>query len=68
MAKANGYTKGHARAGRVARLPPLETWKNQYRGYQIRIVIPEFTSICPKTGLPDFGTLTIDYMWAEQNR
>ena len=41
----------------------LETFENQYpeRDYQIEIVCPEFTSVCPKTGQPDFGTLTIRY-------
>ena len=33
-----------------------------YRGYEIEIVLPEFTSVCPKTGLPDHGTLTLRYM------
>ncbi len=42
----------------------LETFPNQYpqRDYEIRIVCPEFTSVCPKTGQPDFGTLTITYV------
>jgi len=41
----------------------LETFHNQYpdRDYTIQIVCPEFTSVCPKTGQPDFGTLTITY-------
>ena len=41
----------------------LETFPNQYpnRDYTIEIVCPEFTSVCPKTGQPDFGTLTITY-------
>ena len=41
----------------------LETFANQYpnRDYVIEIVCPEFTSVCPKTGQPDFGTLTITY-------
>src|SRR6185436_12445229 len=41
----------------------LETFENQYprRDYVIEIVCPEFTSVCPKTGQPDFGTLTITY-------
>ena len=45
-------------------LPELETWKNQYadRDYSIRIEVPEFTCVCPKTGLPDFATITIDYV------
>jgi 7-cyano-7-deazaguanine reductase len=42
----------------------LETFENQYpnREYTIEIVCPEFTSVCPKTGQPDFGTLTITYV------
>ncbi len=51
-----------ARAGLAARLPVLETFPNQFPGYEIRIDIPEFTSVCPKTGLPDFGTITIRYI------
>ncbi len=41
----------------------LETFDNQHpeRDYKIEIVAPEFTSVCPKTGQPDFGTLTITY-------
>jgi 7-cyano-7-deazaguanine reductase len=56
------YTDEHARAGLSAPLPELETFPNQFPGYQIEIVIPEFTSVCPKTGLPDFGKLTIQYV------
>ncbi len=44
-----------------AELPDIEVWPNQYRGYQIEIVMPEFTSICPKTGLPDHGVLRLVY-------
>jgi len=42
----------------------LETFDNQYpdRDYTIEIVAPEFTSVCPKTGQPDFGTMTITYV------
>jgi len=42
----------------------LETFDNQYPGrdYVIEIVCPEFTSVCPKTGQPDFGTLTFTYV------
>jgi 7-cyano-7-deazaguanine reductase len=42
----------------------LETFPNPnpQRDYTIEIVCPEFTSVCPKTGQPDFGTLTIDYI------
>jgi 7-cyano-7-deazaguanine reductase len=56
-----GYTAEHARAGLDAKLPAIETWPNQFPGYQITIRVPEYTSVCPKTGLPDFGVLTIQY-------
>ena len=55
------YTDEHARAGIHAQLPEIETWPNQFPGYEIEIAIPEFTSVCPKTGLPDFGRLTLRY-------
>jgi 7-cyano-7-deazaguanine reductase len=56
------YTDEQAAAGIDAPLPALETWPNQYPGYEIAITVPEYTSVCPKTGLPDFATLTITYM------
>ena len=56
-----GYTDEHARAGIRARLPKLETWPNQFPGYTITTRIPEYTSICPKTGMPDYGAITIEY-------
>jgi len=56
-----GYTDQHARAGLSAKLPKIETWPNQFPGYEITIRMPEYTSVCPKTGLPDYGTLTITY-------
>jgi len=55
------YTDEHAEAGIYAPLPEIETWPNQFPGYEIEIVIPEFTSVCPKTGLPDFGRITLRY-------
>ena len=57
----NEYTDEHAKAGIDAKLPELESWANQFRGYRIKVEIPEFTSVCPKTGLPDFGKLTLEY-------
>ena len=56
------YTDEHARAGVTAPLPEIETWPNQYPGYEIEIAFPEFTSVCPKTGLPDHGTITLRYV------
>lgn len=55
------YTSAHARAGIDAKLPKLETWPNQFPGYVINTRYPEYTSVCPKTGLPDYGTITIQY-------
>lgn len=56
-----GYTESHAKAGIDKKLPPIETWLNQHKNYTITIEIPEFTSVCPKTNLPDFGKVTIIY-------
>ena len=55
------YTEEHAKSGITAELPAIECWPNQFPGYTISIAMPEFTSICPKTGLPDFGTITVQY-------
>ena len=55
------YTEEHAKRGIDAALPEIECWPNQFPDYEISIAMPEFTSICPKTGLPDFGTITIKY-------
>jgi len=62
MAKSPRYTPEHAAAGLDAKFPEIETWPNQFPGYEIVIDDPEFTSVCPKTGLPDFGVITIRYM------
>ncbi len=42
----------------------LEVFENSFPGrdYEIEITCPEFTSICPKTGQPDFGTLVFKYV------
>src|SRR5205085_4233862 len=56
------YTREHARAGIDAKLPTLETWPNQFANYVITTRFPEYTSVCPKTGLPDYGAITIQYM------
>lgn len=58
-----GYTKDHARKNADTKLPAIQCWENQYkRNYTVKIILPEFTSVCPKTGLPDFGTITIEYI------
>lgn len=47
-----------------ATFKPLETFANPAgkRDYTIRMTIPEFTCLCPKTGQPDFATLEIEYI------
>lgn len=62
MPQRKGYTEKHAKAGLDHRFPEIDTWPNQFPSYEIVIDIPEFTSVCPKTSLPDFGVLEIRYM------
>lgn len=57
------YTDEHAAAGLSAPMPGIECWPSQYpEDYEIEISTPEFTSVCPRTGLPDHGTITIRYV------
>ena len=53
---------------REMKTPSIETWTNEYsdKDYTIEVTTPEFTAICPKTGLPDFGTIQIAYIPDEQ--
>ena len=62
MSKSPRYTAEHASAGLDHNFPEIETWPNQFPGYEIVVDDPEFTSVCPKTGLPDFATIVIRYM------
>jgi 7-cyano-7-deazaguanine reductase len=43
---------------------PIECFPNRHpdRDYEVRIVAPEFTAVCPRTGQPDFATLTLSYV------
>ncbi len=52
--------QGHIRS---LKTPKIDVWSNQYpeREYTIDMTIPEFTCICPKTGLPDFATIKLSY-------
>jgi 7-cyano-7-deazaguanine reductase len=64
--KSPRYTAEHASAGLDRDFPEIETWPNQFpasgqAGYEIVVDDPEFTSVCPKTGLPDFGNIVIRY-------
>jgi 7-cyano-7-deazaguanine reductase len=45
-------------------MPEIETWEFMYPGSAttLEVSVPEFTCICPKTGLPDFATLVISYV------
>src|SRR3989338_874826 len=58
----NSY-EGLQKKIRAFKTPVIEVWQNQYpdREYVIQLSIPEFTFICPKTGLPDFAVLHITY-------
>lgn len=48
---------------RTLKTPDIEVWTNKYsdKNYTVNLEIPEFTCICPKTGLPDFAVITISY-------
>lgn len=68
--KSEQYTEKHALGGTEEKLPEIEVFPNAYvpqkgsqgfEPYEIKVDMPEFTSVCPKTGLPDFGLITIRY-------
>jgi len=56
------YSAEHARS--FGPRPEIECWLNQYPGrdYVVTIEAPEFTCVCPRTGLPDFATLQVEYV------
>lgn len=58
---ARRYSDEQAKSGVAARLPDIECFPSAYRGFEIAIENPEYTAVCPKTGLPDFGTIRIRY-------
>jgi len=60
--KKSGY-EGLQENIRKLKTPAIEVWKNQYpdREYAVTLDVPEFTCICPKTGLPDFANIRIEY-------
>ncbi|MCK5548420.1 MAG: NADPH-dependent 7-cyano-7-deazaguanine reductase QueF [Thermoplasmata archaeon] len=68
MEKTKSEYEGLQESIRELELPKIETWANKYadRESEIEISTSEFTSICPKTGLPDFGTITIKYVPNEE--
>lgn len=61
-----GYTHRHATAGIQTKMPRIETWPSQFPGTIIEIEAPEYTSVCPKTNLPDFGRIVIRYTPAKR--
>ena len=63
MEKINSSYKGLQEKVRELELPEIETWENRYqdRLYTVHLETDEFTCICPKTGLPDFAKISIDY-------
>lgn len=67
MKKNKAYTDDHASSGVSTELPEIECWPSQYsEEYEIEIINPEFTSVCPKTGLPDHGVITLRYTPGEK--
>ena len=62
MKKKTNY-KGLQENIRKLKTPEIEVWDNKYsdRTYIVDLTIPEFTCICPKTGLPDFATIKVSY-------
>ena len=55
--------KGLQESVREIKLPKIDVWENKYqdKDYVVRFDTPEFNCICPKTGLPDFAHLFIEY-------
>jgi len=64
MTDAASTYDGRQEDVREWQLPPIETFRNVYpdREFAVTMAIPEFTCVCPKTGLPDFATLTLEYV------
>jgi len=51
-----------SRKGLDARLPGIDCFPSQFSNYKITLHVPEYTSVCPITGQPDFGVITITYV------
>lgn len=62
MAQKNTY-QGLQKKLRSLKTPSVDVWTNEYadRDYTVHLSTNELTCICPKTGLPDFATIQIDY-------
>jgi 7-cyano-7-deazaguanine reductase len=63
MNKNKSTYEGLQEGIRDLKLPEMDTWENKYndRDFVVRFDTPEFTCICPKTGLPDFAHIYIEY-------
>jgi len=63
MVRKRSY-KGLQENIRRIKLPRIESWRNKYpeRDYKIYLEVPEFTCVCPKTRLPDFACIYIEYI------
>ncbi|MDD4980773.1 MAG: preQ(1) synthase [Candidatus Omnitrophica bacterium] len=64
MAKKTSSYEGRQKNIRRLKAPVIEVWENQYpdKLYTVCLEVPEFTCICPKTGLPDFANISIEYV------
>ena len=67
MARKKSSYKGLQEDIRGLKTPKIEVWRNKYsdRDYLVKIETAEFTCTCPKTGLPDFATIRIEYIPGE---
>ena len=63
MRKKQSKYEGLQESIRKLKLPKIEVWESKYKDkdYVVHLETNEFTCICPKTGLPDFAALYIDY-------
>ncbi len=63
MNKRKSRYEGLQESVRQLKTPAIEVWQNKYpdKEYTISLEIPEFTCICPKTNLPDFAVIRIEY-------
>ena len=63
MARTKKSYEGLQENIRNLKTPKIDVWRNQYseREYSIYLSVPEFTCICPKTGLPDFAAINVTY-------
>lgn len=61
--KGEGSYEGLQKNVRRLKTPDIEVWENQYsdKEYTITLENPEFSCVCPKTGLPDFANIVIQY-------